>query len=156
MIASTDIVADDFKSWFTRDFEYSIPLGATVAIPDCPKNYVTDDDIEKAFILARANFNDGLFSTDDQLKATFMYLAAHFLVDDRKLAVEGLGSAGNYPVSSRSVGSVSESYAIPDWILRDPNLGAYATTRYGQKYLALIKPLLIGNAVVYTGATTYR
>jgi hypothetical protein len=156
MMLVTDIELDDFKAWFTRDFAYQIPYGETEALPDASCDYVSDADLTKAFTLAIANFNPGLFSTDEQMKSVFFYLAAHFLVDDRKMAIDGLGSTAHYPVSSRSAGPISESYAIPEWILRDPNLGAYATTRYGQKYLALIKPYLIGNAVVYTGATTYR
>jgi hypothetical protein len=49
---------------------------------------------------------------------------------------------------------VSESYTIPTWVSEDPVLGAFATTRYGLKYISLLKPLLIGNVQVYEGATT--
>ena len=34
--------------------------------------------------------------------------------------------------NSKSVGSVSESYAIPQWIMNDKNLGLYAQTGYGR------------------------
>lgn len=156
MITVEDIEVDDFKAWFTRDFKYHTPLGMTGPISECGREYVTDDDIEKAFIEADMNFNESLFGEDNALKTCFLYLSAHYLVNDLQTAGDGINSAGYFPVSSRSVGSVSESYAIPEWMMKDPNLGSFTTTRYGQKYLSLIKPLLIGNVQVYTGNTTYR
>jgi hypothetical protein len=156
MITVDDIELDDFKTWFTRDFTYATIVGETVAREDCSCEYITDADLTKAFTEAKINFNQGLFGTDDQLKTTFLYLAAHYLVNDLQTATAGVGSAGFFPVTSRSVGSVSESYGLPNWMMNDPVFGAYATTRYGQKYLSLIKPLLVGNVAVYEGATTYK
>jgi hypothetical protein len=155
MITSNDVTTDDFKSWFRRDFDYQIPLGSTEPITDCPKDYVTDFDITKAMSEAGINFNDGLFSSDDELRITFLYITAHYLVNDLQTAMEGVSSVGYFTVASRSVGSVSESYDIPAWMKTDPNLSFYMTSRYGQKYLSLIKPLLIGNVQCYEGATTY-
>jgi len=156
MISVSDIVVDDFKDLFVRDFQYAIQSGATTSIYSCQKDYVMDADITRAFAEADVNFNESLFSTDASLKMTFLYLAAHYLVGDLKAAEQGSNSAGEFAVSSRSIGGVSESYAIPNWMLNDPVLGQFATTKYGQKYIALIKPLLIGNVVVYEGATTFR
>lgn len=155
MISVDDITVDDFKTWFYRDFNYYLPLGKTEPVSDCYKGYVTDQDINKAFIEAKMNFNAGLFDTDDNLKAVFLYLAAHYLCNDLQASDEGITSTGYFTVSSRSVGSVSESYDIPAWMKADSNLSFFTTTRYGQKYLSLIKPLLIGNVGVYEGATTY-
>lgn len=155
MITANDVTLDNFKTWFSRDFTYLIPANQTVARPDCCPNYVTDDDLSKAFIEAKINFNDGLFSDDDQLRTTFLYLAAHYLVNDLQTSLTGSGSSGFFPVASRAVGPVSESYALPTWVTNDPVLGSYTTTRYGQKYLSLIKPLMIGNVSVFQGATTY-
>jgi len=155
MITVDEITLDQFKAWFSRDFVYSIPYGLLTERPDCCPSYVTNNDLTKAFTEAKINFNEGLFSDDDQLRTTFLYLAAHYLVNDLQTAVNGLGSTGFFPVASRSVGSVSESYSMPSWVTNDPVLGAYTTTRYGQKYLSLIKPLMIGNVTVYQGATTY-
>jgi hypothetical protein len=154
MITVDDIELDDFKSWFSRDFNYATPVGETDPIYDCPKDYVTDADITKAFTEAKMNFNSGLFGLDDELRMCFLYLSAHYLVNDLQTSVAGVGSTGYFAVNSRSVGSVSEGYQIPDWVLNDPILGSFMTTRYGQKYLSLIKPLLIGNVQVYIGNTT--
>lgn len=154
MITVADITVDDFKDHFVRDFSYAIPSGETESIYDCQRDYVMDADITKAYAEAGINFNEGLFSTDDQLKISFLYLAAHYLVNDLQTSAQGLGSGSMFPVSSRSVGPVSETYAVPDWIAKDPVWSMYATTRYGLKYISLVKPLLIGNVVVYEGATT--
>jgi hypothetical protein len=155
MITVAEITLDNFKSWFTRDFDYATPYGMTGPIDDCPKTErITDADLTKAYSEAEINFNPSLFSTDTQLKVTFLYLAAHYLANDRQAATTQ--GAPYSPVQSRSVGPVSESYVIPDWMKNDVVLGSFMTTRYGQKYLTLIKPLLIGNVVVYEGATTYR
>ena len=156
MITVAEIDVDDFKGWFTRDFIYATPLGMTAPIDDCLDNYVTDADITKAFTEADISFNPAIFGEDAALKTTFLYLAAHYLVNDLQTAASGVASTGYLPVQSRSVGPVSESYAIPEWMTRDAVLGLYATTRYGQKYLSLIKPLLVGNVVTYEGATTFR
>jgi hypothetical protein len=156
MITVAEITKDDFKSWFSRDFKYATPVGMTGEVYECSKSYVSDNDIDKAFVEADINFNESLFSTDTQLKTTFLYLAAHYLCNDLQAAEGGASSTGYLPVSSRSVGSVSESYSVPEWMMKDPVLGMFATTRYGQKYLSLVKPLLIGNVAVYTGATTYK
>lgn len=156
MITVADIVVDDFKDLFVRDFQYAIQSGETESIYSCQKDYVMDSDITRAFQEAEINFNESLFGTDTSLKITFLYLAAHYLVNDLKAAEQGTNSSGEFAVSSRSIGGVSESYAIPNWMLNDPVLGQFATTKYGQKYISLIKPLLIGNVVVYEGATTYR
>jgi hypothetical protein len=156
MITVNDITLNDFKAWFNRDFVYLTPVNTTTERPDCCPSYVTDHDLTKAFTEAKINFNEGLFSDDTQLKTTFLYLAAHYLVNDLQTSESGSGSSGFFPVSSRSVGSVSESYSLPLWVTSDPVLGSYTTTRYGQKYLSLIKPLMIGNVSVFQGATTYR
>ena len=156
MITVSEITVTDFKTWFTRDFKYLTPLGMTGTISDCSNDYVSDNDLNKAFIEADMNFNESLFSEDNAIKTCFLYLAAHYLCNDLQTSSDGVNSSGYFPVASRSVGSVSESYAIPEWMLKDPNLGSFMTTRYGQKYLSLIKPLLIGNVQVYTGNTTYR
>jgi hypothetical protein len=154
MITVDDITLDDFKSWFSRDFSYATPLGETQPTYECAKDYVTDNDLTKAFTEAEMNFNPGLFGKDEELKTCFLYCAAHYLVNDLQTSVTGVGSTGYFPVNSRSVGGVSESYQIPEWATNDPILGAFMTTRYGQKYLSLIKPLMIGNVQVYFGNTT--
>lgn len=112
-------------------------------------NYITNDDIERAFSEARINFNPNLFKDDKTAVMVFCYLAAHYLVIDLNNAMNPTGLGFQGFTQSKSVGSVSESYGIPQWMLNNPVLSAYAQTGYGRKYLSLIQPYLIGN-IIYT------
>lgn len=113
------------------------------------ENYIQDSDISRAFVEAKMNFNLALFPKCDECRVAFCYLAAHYLVIDLNNALNpfNLGSFGL--TNSKSVGSVSESYAIPQWVMNDKNLGLYAQTGYGRKYLSLVLPKLVGN-IIYT------
>lgn len=141
----TTIDVEDFKSHFFRDFTY---------VEEVTTPGVMDEDIEKAFLEALANFNAGLFGDDNTILIAFLYLSAHYLCLDMQAASQGLGSVAAFPVVSRTVGSLSETYNVPLWLQHDPVMSAYATTRYGLKYISIIRPLLIGGISVYTGATT--
>jgi hypothetical protein len=144
---ATDITIADFKAYFVRDFDYYPGTG-------CEKDFVNDGDLTKALDEANVHFNEALFSTDAALKIAFLNLAAHCLATDLQASAQGVNSVGYAPVASRGVGSVNESYQIPDWVTHDSILSAYNTTRYGQKYLQIIRPLLVGGVVVEQGTTT--
>lgn len=151
-MASCDpYTVQNFKDEFYRDFTYG-------DAPDEGDSYdpsvVIDRDIEKAISEAEINFNPNLFGDCKTQNLVFSYLVAHYLVSDMQRATEGLNSSGVQIVNSRSIGSVSESYSVPEELINDPVLGQFATTSYGAKYLGLIKPLLIGGVAVYEGATT--
>ena len=115
---------------------------------DCVLNYTQDEDIANAIIEASINFNKGLFKDCKTAKFIFGYLVAHYLTIDFRNAL-GNGQVGL--VSSKTVGSVSESYSIPNWIMNNAALAPYATTGYGMKYASLIRPYLIGNVFVVKG-----
>lgn len=116
-------------------------------------NYVLDADIEKAFNEAACVVNTTLYANDDILKLAYLYLSAHYLCLDVRTAQAGLESNGEALVSSRSVGSVSESYVIPERYLKSPILSYYTKTGYGLKYLSLTTPSLTGNVFSVEGAT---
>lgn len=147
----------------THNF-YSSLIDANTALPtdtqawqlivDNVDNYVQDSDIERAFLEAKVNFNTGLFSDDDVAKMIFLYLAAHYLIIDLSNAQNPFGGGFIGFTQSKSVGSVSESYAIPSWILNNPKLSMYAQTGFGRKYLSLIQPYLVGNIILSRGRTT--
>jgi hypothetical protein len=136
-----------FKAWFAKDF----PFAPTDAPDDLEK--VTDADITKAMTEARANFNPALFGNQDAFATTFLYATAHYLIHDLKTAAQGVGGQYHWLSTSRSVGNVSESYALPEGLAKDPLLSFFATTGYGAKYLSLIMPLLVGNVQCYQGTT---
>lgn len=118
-------------------------------------NYVSDDDILRAFAEAKVNFNPALFPDDETAIMVFYYLAAHYLVIDLHNAQNPLAVGFMGFTQSKHVGSVSESYGIPGWMLNDPILGAYAQTGYGRKYLSLIRPYLVGNVIHTPGRINF-
>ena len=121
------------------------------SIVDSVSNYISDDDITRAFAEAKINFNPDLFETDADAEMIFYYLAAHYLVIDNNNALNGLAYGYQGLTSSKHVGSVSESYSIPTWMMNDPIYSLYANTGYGLKYLSLIAPYLVGNIIFVQG-----
>jgi len=134
---------NDFKIYYTRDFNYSVN----------PEVGVTDGDIQKAQGEAKFNFGSNFASDQSSFSLLFNYLTAHYLVMDMNAASQGTGGSMNWLTSSKSVGSVSESYSIPDRILASPIYAYYAKTYYGTKYLMLIMPYLSGQIFPVCGAT---
>lgn len=119
---------------------------------DSVLNYTQDADILEAIGEATVNFNEGLFPDEATAKRVFLFLVAHYLTVDFNIAL-GVNQIGI--TTSKSVGSVSESYTIPQWLLNNPALSSYATTGYGIKYASLIRPYLVGNVFIVKGATTF-
>ena len=138
------ITVDAFKGWFSRDFPYS-------ASGDL--SGITDQDILKAFAEASMNFNSSLFGTCEEQKLGFLYLAAHYLVIDIQNSTQGLNGKYEGVMASKSVGSVSVGYQIPDWVMAHPIYSLLSQSKYGMKYLSLIIPLLVGNIAAVRGAT---
>lgn len=116
-------------------------------------DYVLDSDITKAFAEAQVVFNQELFNGDPSVIQGYLYLTAHYLVNDLNTANAGIQSVGSYPVSGRKVGSVSENYEIPKYYLDNPLFLFYNKTGYGQKYLSFILPVLVGNVGIACGTT---
>lgn len=113
-------------------------------------NYTQDNDIYNAMIEAKANFNENLYGESTFL--AFLYLVAFYLTVDFQNAM-GANNIG--VVQSKSVGSVSESYAIPQWVVNNPILSVYASNGYGRKYLSIIRPYLVGNVMFFKGGITF-
>lgn len=122
-------------------------------IEEYESNYVLDSDITRSFSETQITFNQGLFGTDAQIQIGYLYLTAHYLVLNIKAALKGVQGNGEFVVNSRSVGSVSENFTVPEWITKDRILGAFAQTAYGLKYLNMISSSLVGNIVAIGGAT---
>lgn len=118
---------------------------------DSPQNYVLDCDIERAWQEALATFNISLGGDDQSTKVAFLYLVAFYLAYDLSLANGGAYGNINFPATSVTVGSVSESYYVPKAYLEDPVLSFYARNGFGLKYLNMVYPKLIGNARVVAG-----
>lgn len=118
---------------------------------DSVLNYTQDSDILEAMAEADVNFNENLFPDEATKKLVFLFLTAHYLTIDFNIAL-GINQVGL--TTSKSVGSVSEGYTIPQWILNNNALAPYATTGYGIKYATLLRPYLIGNIMLFKGRST--
>lgn len=131
----------------------SIPTTALdwIKYTDSINNYIIDSEIEEAFNEAGCVFNTSLWANDEVMKKAFLYLVAHYLCLDARTGRQGIESFGEFAVSSRSVGDVSESYSIPDKYLSDPVLSYYTKTGYGLKYLSMLIPALRGNVACIFG-----
>lgn len=139
---------DEFKARFVRDFFYD-------ETPDA----VMDADITNALNDASLVFNPGLWGDALELKTAFLFISAHFLVLNIQaaggLAGNNLGlgveSAGGGSVQSKTVGPVTINYAIAPAISENAILNQFMRTDYGQKYLQLLTPRLVGNVAVVGG-----
>lgn len=116
-------------------------------------NYIQDADITNAFAEAQVVFNQALFGDDPTITLAYLYVAAHFLCNDIRASQAGIGSSASFPVNSRSVGSVSEAYTIPEAYTSDPVLAFYTSSSYGMKFLAMALPNMRGNMVSVYGGT---
>lgn len=133
----------DFKEYFTRDFPYGTD----------PDTSILDSDISKAFGQTSFNMNPNLFASQEQYQVAFMLLAAHYLVVDIRMSSQGINGQFAFLEQSKSVGSVSQAFAIPQRILDDPYLAMLTKTNYGAKYLELVLPQLSGQMFAVYGRT---
>lgn len=142
-MAYTNPTVADFKAYFFRDF----PFG------DDPETSVTDADITKAFGQTDVNINQALFSSQASYNIGYLLLAAHYLVTDMTMSTQGLNGQYSFLEQSKSVGSVSQSFAIPQYILDYPYMAMLTKTNYGAKYVQLLLPQLAGNMFSVHGST---
>lgn len=136
---------ETFKTYFDRDFNYA-PDGDSDNL-----DYVTDNDITKAYEAAQLSFNDQLFG--DYAEIPFMWISAFFLVSSLKISSQGLSSQANFPISSTSIGNVSIGYAVPEKYTKDAFISQFTGNAYGLKYLSFLIPRLVGNISVVGGET---
>ena len=139
----TPVTIADFKARFVRDFAYA----------EDPK-FVMDSDITNALGMARTNFNEGLWETQDIFAQMFLLLSAHFLVVAIRTSSAGLNSQFNGLTNSKGVGNVNESYIIPDRVKNSPFLMGLYSTNYGYMFVTQLWPRITGNVATVRGATT--
>lgn len=142
------VTVAEFKTYFDRAFEY-----APVSDPN-NKDYIRDKDIQDAFAQANLNFNVALWDNEDDKKLAYMFLTAHYLCMDMQMAEAGINSTGQFQMSSKTVGSVSASYEIPEIYKSDPLLNYFMQTQFGCKYLSMLIPRAVGRIAVVRGTTT--
>lgn len=133
----------EFKDFFYRDFPYG---------EDVTKN-VTDQDIAKAFMQVNISIRATLFCDQAQYTMAYLYLAAHFLVENLKASTGGIYGTFKFLETSKSVGSVSQSFGIPTKVAENPSYAMYMADPYGAKYLSMIYNRLVGNVTIAPGRT---
>lgn len=109
-----------------------------------------DADIINAFVAALSfNMTQALFSSQAAFTYAYNLLTAHYLCRNLTARGTGLGGKMSWLTASKTVGDVTESYEIPDRVLKSPILSKLSTTTYGAQFLELISPRLIGNIHAY-------
>lgn len=110
------------------------------------KEAVTDYDIVSAFGAALDfNMTQSLWGSQSAYTRAVNLLAAHYLCLNVQAGGTGLGGKAEWLTQAKTVGNVTESYNIPDRIMRSPFLAKLSKTTYGAQFLELVSPLLIGN-----------
>jgi hypothetical protein len=141
--------ASDFQAYFTREFVYG-----------SGGDFVTANDINRALAEALPLVNQGLLDTLGEQITMYLYAAAHFLV----MNIQGAGGLSAVPrgrgvrdnaeavIVTKSVGQVSVTYQVPPtWIQNSMTLLPFFRTNFGQRYLQMIGPRVVGNAMVACG-----
>lgn len=132
-----------FKDFFFRDFPYGTDLNVNVL----------DEDITKAFTLTNVNMNQGLFADQGSYNVGYFYLSAHYLVMNLRASSQGINGQFNFPEASKSVGSISQSFSIPQRVLDNPDWAVLMMTNYGAQFMQLILPQLAGQMYAVFGTT---
>lgn len=107
------------------------------SLPIPPGTYVTDFDITKSYGESLITYFASKFAdSDDAGKIAYLYLSAHYLFINRTR------TAGGRLVNSKTAGSISQSYSVPEWALSNPVYSNFSQSYYGSRYLALLSPRL--------------
>ena len=151
----------DFKAQFALDY----PFGAGPSA-------VSDAEIQNALNLVAAGsyFNAALFSLaplgpsgtnpqTNEATLAFLYCAAHYVYLNLKMRgglhapgfKGGLTAAASAAVASKTVGPVSETFQWPESITGDPMLFQFVRSPYGEMYLQMLTPKLVGNVGLVMG-----
>ena len=133
---------EDFKLQFDRDFPFGVA-----------EDTVKDSDISKAQMNASFGMNEGLFGVESEYQFLYNILTAHYLVMNLKSSSQGLSGTFSWLEGSKSVGSVSQSFSIPQTVSENPLFATLGKTGYGVQYLTILLPLTYGGMTSVEGAT---
>lgn len=133
----------EFKQQFTRDFPYGTDINTSVL----------DSDIASAFQFTNVNINQALFADQGSYSLGYNLLSAHYLVVNLRSSSQGINGQFNFLQSGKSVGSVSESFSIPQRILDNPDWSMLSKTNYGMMFLQLVIPQMAGQVYTVMGTT---
>jgi hypothetical protein len=146
----------DFKAYFVRDFPYGdeeAPSGGDGGSTSAPLDFVLTSDIQKALNRTALMINEALAPDQAFFTEIYLLLSAHNMVMSLRVSSQGVGSQPEWLRVGKSAGSVSESFQIPERFVQNPQLALLQRTGYGQEYLELILPNLIGQISWVPGRT---
>lgn len=122
-------------------------------IEDNYNNYISENDILKAFGQAKNMININLFGNNlELLTICYLLLTAHYLIIDLNMS-QGNGASG-FMMTSKTVDGVSATYGIPQSLLNSPLFSYIAKTEFGLKYIQYIMPMLNGYSRCVVGTTS--
>ncbi len=133
----------DFRQFFARDFPFGTDINTSVL----------DSDIVKAFSLTNVNFNQDLWANQESYAVGYNLLSAHYLVMNLRASSQGINGQFAFLEQSKSVGSVSQSFAIPQRVLDNPDWAILMKTNYGAAFLQLVIPQMAGQMFIAYGST---
>lgn len=142
-MAFTNPSVAEFKAFFSRDFLF----GAD------PQTSIQDSDITKAFTFVNVNMNPDLFGDQGSYNIGYLLLSAHYLVMNLRASSQGIAGQFSFLEQSKSVGSVSQAFAIPQRVLDNPDWAILCKTNYGAQFIQLILPQLTGQMFSVQGST---
>lgn len=119
------------------------------------QDYVTDADITRAMSQAYINANYDFGSTDEERIMIYLHLIAFYLVMDWQNASMGVNNGYMGPITSKSVGDISETHGVYEWVQKSPQDSIYLTNGFGMKYLSLTLPYRSCTILFSRGRTTY-
>lgn len=142
----------DFKNYFVREFVYGDGSDA-----------VMDADITRALNEAGdgSYFSRGLFDTIAQQTTAYLYLAAHLMVMNIQQMAGGLSAiprgrgmrnVGESITVAKGIGQANVTYMpVPERVASSPTLLYFFMTTFGQRYMQMVTPRLIGNFAIVSG-----
>lgn len=142
-MAFTNPSVADFKAQFFRDFPYGTD----------PNVAILDQDITLAFQYVNINVNQALFADQASYNIGYLLLSAHYLVMNIRASSQGINGQFNFLQSGKNAGSVSESFAIPQRVLDNPDWAILCKTNYGAQFIQLVLPQLSGQIYTVLGST---
>ncbi len=115
---------------------------------------VTDYDIAKAMRAAMTfNMTGALWGSQAAYTYAYNLLIAHYLCENAQASGAGLGGQADWIRNSKTVGDVTESFSIPERVMKSVYLSKFSKTTYGSQFLELASPSLIGNFQSYHRCT---
>jgi hypothetical protein len=133
----------EFKDYFFRDF----PFGSD------PETQVVDQDVTRAFQQTNIGISQKYFTSQASYTVGYNLLSAFYLVQNLQASSQGINGQYSFLEQSKSVGNVSQSFALPEAFTKNPFFAMLVKNNYGAQYFQMIYPQLVGTMYTVRGRT---